>query len=118
MLLKYNMFDELKEEFRGQVFPAERILELEEREPANELDTWSYSASLELPYGTYESTLLFKNTALEGEDADKMNEVQASLLEYFNHRCKPKPTSRGEQQEIDDKEEQDNKQREKEARDA
>lgn len=52
----------------------------------------------------------------EGEEPPVWKDITQRFKEDFRHKCEPKPISRAQQQEMDEKEERENKEREAEAR--
>ena len=95
----------------------ESLMTIELKEDIGDTDLPDYSARLELPYGTYDAQLHYRlASAVEGEEAWALKPADTKCLPYFTAVCDPKPISREQQQELDDKEEKENKDRENEAR--
>ena len=113
------MFDEMIKEIaeEGLKFDSNMIISLHEE--IGEAELPEYSARLDLPYGTYDCQLFFRlASAVEGDESWPLKEAELKAVKFFNHNCDPKPISREQQQELDDKEEKENKDRENEARTA
>ena len=65
--LKYNMFPELAQEFRHHNYPPVIYCTLEKDTHYSENDQHHNVGEIELPFGTVEPTLLFKNLTKEGD---------------------------------------------------
>jgi hypothetical protein len=65
--LKYNMFPELAQEFKSHQFGTTVLCTLEKDGYYNENDQQDNVGEIELPFGTVELTVLFKNLTKEND---------------------------------------------------
>lgn len=108
--LNYQMFPEMEKEFREANYPNPLIIELKE----DEYGTPNYyDASIELPFGTVEAKLKYRE---EGAEDEKLQEPLKHIADVFKTNLEPVPISMAQQAERDKLEEEENKKKEQEAR--
>ena len=113
------MFPELAQEFKSQHFGSTVYCTLEKDGHYNENDQHDNVGEIELPFGTVEPTILFKNLTKEGDQYQEVNaDAKDRVMKAFSYWLEPKPISLAEQKELDLIEENENKKREHEARQA
>jgi hypothetical protein len=116
------MFEEMVKEVQEEGAKFEKVMTLPfklEEKLNEELDIPEYSQELDIPYGNYKCELRYRLASAEpGDENWELKEAETKAIEYFHHGCEPIPISREQQQELDDKEEKENKERENEARNA
>lgn len=111
------MFPELAQEFRHHNYPPVIYCTLEKDTHYSENDQHHNVGEIELPFGTVEPTLLFKNLTKEGDQFQEINQdAKDRVMKVFSFFQEPKPISMAEQKELDSIEENENKKREHEAR--
>lgn len=113
--IKFTMFEELAEEFRGRKHTETFLMPLER--DISELDLPEWYSEMEMPYGHVDVKLMFRmNAETEEGEEQKMQDAPETTNDFFNPRLEPKPISRTEQDELDEREEKEMKERETEAR--
>lgn len=111
------MFPELAQEFKSQHFGTTVLCTLEKDGHYNENDQHDNVGEIELPFGTVEPIILFKNLTKENDQFQEVNaDAKDRVMKAFSYWLEPKPISLAEQKELDLVEENENKKREHEAR--
>jgi hypothetical protein len=113
--VNYQMFEEMQEAFRGKGFDPEMLFVMQDE--ISDLDLMEGIYECEMPYGTYTCQLMTRvKDAEEGDENGNWKDVTEKFKDDFRNICEPKPISRAQQAEIDEREEKENKERESEAR--
>lgn len=116
-VIKYKIFEEMVKECEeeGMKFESNMVIQLDEEISDLEIPEWS--KRFDLPYGTFEIVLQWRyQSSVEGDENWPLKDAEPKCLPFFNSSSEPKPISRQQQEELDAKEEKENKDRENEAR--
>lgn len=84
VIIKYKMFDEMIKEIAEEGMKFESVMTIALQEEIGDTELTDYSAKLELPYGTYDCTLVFRlASAVEGDENWELKEPDKKALNFF-----------------------------------
>jgi hypothetical protein len=107
--IQYQMFPEMEREFRDAKYPNVITVELIDEDELG----LSYEAVIELPFGTVDAKLKYRE---ENSEDKKLQEPLKHIADAFKTNLEPVPISMAQQAERDKLEEEENKKKEQEAR--